>query len=646
MTFQTVSLLQGSPEWHAHRAVHNNASDAPAMMGCSPNEHRRELVARLATGVAKEFSSYVQERILDKGHDFERLCRPRAEAILGEDLYPVTGHNGKDSASYDGLTLLENIGWEHKRLNAALREAMHGGCTGESLPLCYQVQMEHQCMVNPGIEKVLFHASEWTNDDQLIEERHCWYYPNLELRAQIVAGWKQLEKDVAAYDPAAERPAPAVAAPIESLPAVVVQVNGALTVGGNLDDFGHALRAFIGRIPAKPATDQEFADAEAACKALKKAEEALDAAESGALAQIRDVEQMRRTVADLKNLARTTRLAKEKLVAAEKDARRAAIVTGAQAQLDQHITALNQHLGANWVPRLPSRYGEVIKGKKSLANMDDAVAVALTNDKHEANVLAARFEANRIHLIQADGDWIALFADFATVGSKPEEDFQILAAHRIGQHKQAEAARMEAQREQIRKEEAARLEREAAAKAKAEADEAERQRQAAEALAAQQAKAAIDAAAAPAAKAKCDGNHAGQPCGDQECWLLPAPPEVLAAIEQQFAGQTAATQSEAENTPPATATTALSGESGAHGVLPATESVAKVEGETLKLGQVNTMLKEAGLGQISAETLKSQGIAFTTERGAVHVELSELQRLFLKMAMGMKKLAEDLALTA
>lgn len=602
MTFQTVSLVQGTPEWHAHRAKHCNASDAPVMMACSPNEHRRELVARLATGVQKEFSRYVQERILDKGHDFERLCRPRAEAILGEDLYPVTGHNGKFSASYDGLTLMEDRGWEHKRLNAALREAMHEGCTGEALPLCYQVQMEHQLMVNPSMEKVLFHASEWTDDDEFIEERYCWYYPNLELRAKIIAGWEQLEKDVAAYDPAAVRPAPAVAAPIESLPAVVVQVNGALTVGGNLDAFGDALRQFIARIPAKPSTDQEFADAEAATKALKKAEEALATAEDGALAQISDVEVMRRTVADLKNLARTTRLATEKLVAAEKEARRTGIVTTAQTQLDQHIQALNQRLGANWLPRLVGGFGEVIKGKKSLANMEDAVAVALTNAKHDANMTAQRLEANRKHLVQADGDWIALFADFATVGTKAEEDFQALAVLRIGNHKQAEAQRLEAQREQIRKEEAARLEREAAAKAKAEAEQAERVRQAAEAQAAAQAKAVIDAAAA-------------------------TQKEAVEPTEQKQSSQ-----QQPEALQPVVHT--------------APEAVAKAEGETLKLGQVNTMLKDAALGQITAETLRDNGIAFTKERGMVLIQASDLQRLLLKMAMGMRKLADDLAVTA
>lgn len=555
MSMQIVNLIQGSADWHTHRSQHFNASDAPAMMGCSSYKTRSDLIKELATGLGQEADAATQRRF-DDGHRFETLARPLAEEIIGEDLSPCVGVNGKFSASFDGITFLHDTGFEHKSLNAKLREAMHEGCTGADLPLEYQIQMEHQAMVANKMERILFMASKWEGD-ALVEERHCWYTPNPELRAQIIAGWEQLEKDVAAYDPTAERPAPAVAAPMESLPAVVVQVNGVLTVGGNLDAFGDALRAFIERIPAKPSTDQEFADAEAATKALKKAEEALTAAEDGALAQISDVEVMRRTVADLKNLARTTRLATEKLVAAEKEARRTAIVTSAQAQLDQHIQALNQRLGSNWLPRMAGGFGEVIKGKKSLANMEDAVAVALTSAKHEANVLADRLEANRKHLVQADGDWIALFADFATVGAKAEEDFQILAAHRIGQHKQAEAQRLEAERERIRAEEAAKL----------------------------QAQAAINAAAATQKEA--------------------------ASAQQEPVSAAPAAQSVVQR------------------AQAAPEVAAKAEGETLTLGQLNTILAPikvdaAGLAELGFTPCK-------TEKSAKHYPAQALPAMVSAM---------------
>ena len=603
MTMQTVSLVQGSPEWHAHRAHHFNASDAPAMMGCSSYKTRSQLIKELATGLTGEVDPATQRRF-DDGHRFEALARPLAEEIISEPLSPCVGVNGMWSASFDGLTFMHDAAFEHKTLNNTLREVMLEGCTGADLPLMYQVQMEHQAMVS-GCKRILFMASEWGPGGELIEMRYCWYTPNPDLRAKIKEGWLQLAKEVEAYDPTAERPAPAVAAPVESLPAVVVQVNGALTVGGNLEDFGAALRTFIDRIPKKPSTDQEFADAEAATKALKKAEEALAAAEDGALAQISDVEVMRRTVADLKNLARTTRLATEKLVAAEKEARRTEIVTGAQAQLDQHVQALNQRLGTNWMQRVAGGFGEVIKGKKSLANMEDAVAVALTNAKHDINVLAQRLEANRKHLVQADGDWIALFADFATVGAKAAEDFQALASLRIGNHKQAEAARLDKERERIRAEEAARLEREAAAKAQQEAEQERLRIQ----QQAQQEQAEI-------AKAQQAGTLAAPVAQDLAGLVQDKAVEDVAGIDAQQA------------------------------IAAAQTSAAADDGQTMTLGQLNARMETMGLGKISAATLEHHGIPFTKERAAVQITSGNARRLMLLLSMGYRKLADELQAVA
>ena len=435
---QIVNLTQGSAAWHQHRAQHWNASDAPAMMGCSSYKTRSELVRELATGIAPEADAATERRFAD-GHRFEALARPLAEEIIGEELSPCVGTEGKLSASFDGLTFMNDVGFEHKSLNDRLRAAMGEGCTGADLPLQYQVQMEQQAAV-AGCDRILFMATKWAPDGTLLEQLHCWYTPNPELRAQILAGWEQLALEVAAYVPADSGAAPVVAEPVESLPTLAVQMHGSLQVVNNLPAFGDALRSFIDKMVPKPATDQEFADAEAECRMLKDAEKALDAGEASALAQIEDVELFRRTVADLRNLARSTRLAREKLVAAEKDSRKAQIVASAQANLDQHIAALNQQrLGANWIPRVAGGFAEAIRGKKSLDNMRDAIAVVLTNAKADANALACRLEANRQHLRQDDGDWIALFADFAAVGGKAPEDFQALAALRIGQHRQAEA---------------------------------------------------------------------------------------------------------------------------------------------------------------------------------------------------------------
>ncbi|WP_329763957.1 hypothetical protein [Stenotrophomonas geniculata] len=112
------------------------------------------------------------------------------------------------------------------------------------LPLHYQVQMEHQAMVS-GAERVLFMASKWA-DDELVEERHCWYIPNPELRAKIVAGWAQFDADVMAYDPAPiAEPAAAGRAP-DQMPALRIEVTGMVTASNLAEWKEQAIAVFQG----------------------------------------------------------------------------------------------------------------------------------------------------------------------------------------------------------------------------------------------------------------------------------------------------------------------------------------------------------------------------------------------------------------
>lgn len=468
---EAITLQQGSPEWHAYRANALNASDAPAMLGISPYKTRAALVQERATGIAPEVTPE-QQRIFDRGHAIEALARPLAEAVIGEDLFPVVGKDGKYSASFDGLTLLEDTSWECKTLNASLREVLPDCSEGQpiidighDLPEHYRAQLEQQAMVS-GCQRILFTAASLGDDGQLADVRHCWYTPDQAMRQRLVAGWAQFEQDVAAYNPAAERPAQAVAAPVESLPAVVVQVSGALTVGGNLPAFGAALRAFIERIPAKPSTDQEFADAEAACKALKKAEEALAQAEESALAQVGDVEVMRRMVADLKALARATRLATEKLVKAEKEARRVEIVTNAKMAFNTHVQRLEVELKGIRLQIAPPDFAGAIKGLSSVSSMEEKLTAALLEGKAQANTLASRV-ADNLRMLDSVSEYASLFPDRQDLAHKDSEVLELLIHKRVADHQAAEAARLEAERERIRAEEAAKLQAQAAIEAAA-----------------------------------------------------------------------------------------------------------------------------------------------------------------------------------
>jgi putative phage-type endonuclease len=465
----THNLIQGSAEWHAYRATHDNASDAPAVMGCSSYKTREQLLAERATGIVPEVDAATQRRF-DAGHRFEALARPLAEAIIGEDLYPCTGSMdcSRLSASFDGLTLLEDVAWEHKTLNKRLCAVLEvPGCTGDDLPMEYQIQLEQQCAVS-GCERILFMASVWDSDDQLIDVLHCWYMPNEELRARILAGWEQFHKDVAAYVPPEPKPVPVVAEPMESLPAVSVRLDGKLAVVSNLPDFAAALRSFIERIPSKPDTDQEFATADAACKALKRAEDALTAGEDAALGEMVDFEAMRRQVRDLKELARATRLATEKLVTARKEQIRGEIVAGGVAALRDHIASLNTRLGKPYMPQVPADFGGVVKGKRTVDSLRGAVNDELARCKIAANEVADRIQVNLNTLRELASAHAFLFADTATIVLKQPDDLTILVKSRIAEHEAAEAQRLEAERERIRFEELAKLQRETAAQTQAE----------------------------------------------------------------------------------------------------------------------------------------------------------------------------------
>ncbi len=454
-----LNLIQGTAEWHQHRATHFNASDAPAMLGVSPYKTREQLVREVATGVQPEVDSATQRRF-DDGHRYEALSRPLAEQIVGEDLFPCVGEDGKFSASFDGLTMLGDTAFEHKSLNESLRYEPWDENSGLHLPGHYQVQMEHQCMVS-GAERVLFMASR-RDGDQLIEERHCWYAPNPELRAHLVAGWEQFEADVAAYAlPAAAAPAPAGRAP-DQLPSLRVEVSGMVTAS-NLDEFRLHAMTVLGSINRDLCTDEDFADAEQTVKWCKGVEDRIAAAKTSVLAQMADVDAVCRTLDGVSEETRRIRLELDRLVKVEKEHRRAEVVAAGAEDVRAHYRAINATLGehALLVPSaLNAQIGESIKGKKTLASIRDAVSGAAAAAKIEASRQAERVRTNMAILAEYP-DHASLFSDRVQLcACKAPEDLRNLVVARVSEHRKLEADRLEQERERIRQEEVARLEHE------------------------------------------------------------------------------------------------------------------------------------------------------------------------------------------
>ena len=447
-----VDLRQGTPEWMAHRTKSLNASELAAAMGLSSYVKRSDLIAQKSSGIVPEVDAATQQRF-DKGHEFEAIARPWAEEIIGDALYPCVLAAEVDglllSASLDGQDVMSEVTWEHKTARADLLASLEAGVIPEE----YHPQMEQGLMLS-GASRCLFMASNGTRESM----RFAWYESRPDLRAKIIPTWKQFQADIADHQPR-QVASVVVAAPVQSLPSVTVNVTGQITITDNFAAFQAKLQEFLDHhLIREPKTDEDFVTLDVQIKAMKGAEAALDAAEGQMLAQIASVDTAKKTKDMLAKLVRDNRLMAEKLLASEKDRRRGEIVAGGVKALQEHVAGLNARLGEPWMPQVPADFGGAIKGKKSLSSMEDAVATELARAKIAANEVADRIQAN-MQALAAAGD-AASFPDARNLVLKAPDDLAAVIAQRVAETQR----RLEEQRERIRQEEAAKLQREQAAR--------------------------------------------------------------------------------------------------------------------------------------------------------------------------------------
>lgn len=464
---KTHTLQQGSQEWLAHRRNTRNASEASVMMSASPYVTRAELIRVRSVGLEREFSDYVQKNVLDRGHKVEPLLRALAEKTIGEELYPVTATspNGYLGASFDGVTLLEDVIFEAKQASAEKMAMVRDGI----LPPQDKWQVVQQFAVCESAAKCYYFVGDGT------EENTVYMIVNRsDIEADIetlLASWAQFDRDVAAYVPEPEvLPAPAGRAP-DQLPALHIEVTGMVTAS-NLAQWKDAAIAVFKGISTDLQTDQDFADADKTVKWCADIESQLKAAKAHALSQTASIDELFRTIDAISEEARAKRLELDKLVKARKESIKVEIITAGAAAVRAHYDAINATLGAHAfqpAQSLQLNLGAAIKGMRSIKAMRDAIDSAVAAEKIEASQRAERIRAN-VAILTEHAEHRHLFADAVQLcASKSPEDLRNLVFARIAEHEETEAARRERERERIRAEEAARIERE-----RAQAEEAAR----------------------------------------------------------------------------------------------------------------------------------------------------------------------------
>ena len=143
MSATIVKLVQGTPEWHAHRANYRNASETAAVMGVSPWQTPYQLW-EIRTGKKTPEVNAAMAR----GSALEPQARSAYEQLTGHVMQPLVLVEGSYSASLDGLTfdgqLIVEIKCPVKGKDSSLWQSVAQG----DVPEHYGWQIEHQLMVS------------------------------------------------------------------------------------------------------------------------------------------------------------------------------------------------------------------------------------------------------------------------------------------------------------------------------------------------------------------------------------------------------------------------------------------------------------------------------------------------------------------
>ena len=174
-------LIQGTPEWHEHRAKYRNASETAAVMGVSPWQTPYELWL-VKTG----HKETVETEAMRHGTTTEPAARAAFELESCLIMQPLVMVDGDYSASLDGVTLLGDTIVEIKCPYRGQTSELWQMVKDDVVPHHYMLQVQHQLMVSGAKTAYL-----WVYDGQ--QGVGVSIEPNLETFAQIKSAWNTFQ---------------------------------------------------------------------------------------------------------------------------------------------------------------------------------------------------------------------------------------------------------------------------------------------------------------------------------------------------------------------------------------------------------------------------------------------------------------------
>lgn len=460
---RVLNWVQGSKEWLDGRKEHDTASEASAMMSASKYQSRNALLAMKKTGIQKPVDKHTQ-RIFDLGHKYEDKARLIVSMEQCEELPALVGCIEIDGlkllASFDGLT--DTYCWEHKSWNKTLAENVTNGV----LEPHYYWQLEQQCLV-AGLDQCLFTVSDGTEEKMI----SMWYESVPSRQADLIAGWKQFNKDLESFEIKAKTEVLAPTPYGDLLPAVTFNVEGTeLTT--NIGSCLVAIKDLAeSEMNKKLESDQDFADKDQLNKDVKKARAALKDTLISVQGKFVSYSDFAGVAADLDTVLQKMQSQGEKQVKQEKEARKQAILSGGGDSMNEFFSKYHGNLNSDVIHSVASAFQPdfitATKGKRTIESLQCAVDGELARCKAAITPLLDVAIRNLDYYNENSKGFEFLFRDINQLLTSSVEAFTGLVKGRISDHKQAEAEREEQQREKIRIEEAAKAKVKAENEAKA-----------------------------------------------------------------------------------------------------------------------------------------------------------------------------------
>lgn len=420
-----IDVQPGTDEWKNFRNDFFTASEASIMMGENKQTSRNDLLYQKYTGVEQTFSDWIENVLFSRGHEIENKMRPVAEEIIGQSLYPSVGISDDERflASYDGITIDHSIVWECKQWNAEKAKIVKQGL----IPKEDLWQVVQQLFISEA-KKCLYMV---TDGDTKTE--YCWHnYDSVE-HYHLIMYWNQFEDDLKKYKPKIITQAFGIAP--DTLPALRIEVTGMVEFS-NLKEFEEKAISTLSQINTDLQNDTDFANAEKTIKWCKEIEIKLDLAKEQALNQTATIDELFKTIDSIKEQARNKRLTLDRLVIQRKKTIRNEIAENAENDIYQYIERVNKKLKRVYLPFVMPDFSSVMKGKKMIKSLHDAVDDLIAKTKIEINELVNLIELNLQSYQEIGINHDFLFHDLQQIITKPNDDFVAVIKTRIMEYKQ------------------------------------------------------------------------------------------------------------------------------------------------------------------------------------------------------------------